>query len=417
MSQQNDSGFLSIVAGAARAAFLRVYNSSGTWTTAGAANSSVGVQTQPSLASTDIVGVKAITAPGTIKMTASELIVEGAAVYAAASGKVASTGTIIEGIALEAASANGDIIEVLPVHNRDVSSAITGTTAASFEVDSDAATPKIALQGQAAGTGDFTSTLKPETTLSADNAIIVPEADGDTLVAVALAQTLTNKTLTSPTITTMLIDDSDTGLTVTAADQTHAAPTATIPDIVDAADTFAMLGIAQSFTGVQMLAGNVGNTAGVGITGTAASFVTSVEKIGTIIKTTIVIDLTGLNSGGTANDIIGADGAGVAHLGQITAAVNGTIISGRLTCLETPATGDDDIDVYSATEATGVEDTLVTDLTETALCNSGDLTAGTVVALTPPAADQYLYLAGGTGDSDATYSTGILLLEFWGKAA
>jgi hypothetical protein len=43
--------------------------------------------------------------------------------------------------------------------------------------------------------------LKPEATLSGDNAIIVPEADGDVLCAIALAQTLTNKTLTAPLFT------------------------------------------------------------------------------------------------------------------------------------------------------------------------------------------------------------------------
>lgn len=156
--------------------------------------------------------------------------------------------------------------------------------------------------------------------------------------------------------------------------------------------------------------------AGIGITGAAAYFSSNVTAFGNLVKTEIVIDLTGLNSGGAADDVIGDDGAGVAHLGQITAAVNGTIIAGRLTCLETPATGDDDIDVYSATEDTGVEDTAIGDLTETQLSNSGDLTANTVVALTPPAADQYLYLVGGTGGS-ATYSAGILLLEFWGSPA
>ncbi len=160
----------------------------------------------------------------------------------------------------------------------------------------------------------------------------------------------------------------------------------------------------------------VANAAGIGITGTATSFVTSVEKIGSIIKTTILIDLQALNSGGTADDIIGADGAGKAHLGRITAAVNGTVISGKLTCLETPATGDDDIDVWSATEDTGVEDTAIGALTGTQLCNSGDLVAGTEVALAAPAADQYIYLTGGTG-GDATYSAGILMLEFWGKDA
>lgn len=163
-------------------------------------------------------------------------------------------------------------------------------------------------------------------------------------------------------------------------------------------------------------AGNVGNTAGVGITGTATSFVTSVRKLGTLIKTEILIDLAGLNSGGTADDVIGANGAGVAHLGQITAAVNGTIIAGRMSCLATPTTGDNDIDLWSATEATGVEDTAIGALTETKLCNSGDLTSASVIPLTAlPAADQYLYLAGGTGDSSATYATGILLIELWGK--
>lgn len=160
----------------------------------------------------------------------------------------------------------------------------------------------------------------------------------------------------------------------------------------------------------------VANAAGVGITGTAASWVTSVKKIGTLIKTTMVIDLTGLNSGGAADDIIGADGAGVAHLGQFTAALNGTCIVGKLTCLETPTTGDDDIDVWSATENTGVEDTAIADLTETQLCNSGNLVAGTEVAITAPAANQYLYLCGGTGGS-ATYDAGILKLVFWGKDA
>ncbi len=169
--------------------------------------------------------------------------------------------------------------------------------------------------------------------------------------------------------------------------------------------------------GARVRLDRVANAAGVGITDSAASFATSVEKVGTLIKTSILIDLAGLNSGGAADDIIGADGAGVAHLGQIAAAINGTIVAGRMTCLETPATGDDDINVYSATEATGVEDTAISALTETALCNSGDLTAGTVIALTPPAADQYIYLTGGTGDSDATYTAGILLIEFWGKSA
>jgi hypothetical protein len=203
MSQQNDSGFISVVAGAVRGANLRVYNSSGTWTTADATHGGVGVQQQPSVATTDIVTLKAISAPGTVKMVASGVIAVGATVYAAADGEIADSGTIIEGIALEAAGADQDVIEVIPIHNRDVSTATTGTTAAAFEVDSDASTPKIALAGQTAGTGNFTTTLKPEAALAADTYVILPETtDGDTLVSLAATQTLTNKTLTAPTITT-----------------------------------------------------------------------------------------------------------------------------------------------------------------------------------------------------------------------
>ena len=160
------------------------------------------------------------------------------------------------------------------------------------------------------------------------------------------------------------------------------------------------------------------NTAGIGITGTADNFVTSVEKIGTIIKTTILIEVDGLNSGGVADEVIGADGAGVAHLGQITAAKNGTIFAGKITCLETPAGGEPDIDLWYTDDATGVEDTLVSAMSnQIQCCNHGDWTGAQADVLTAfPAANKYLYLAGGDA-TDATYTAGILLIELWGTAA
>ena len=165
-----------------------------------------------------------------------------------------------------------------------------------------------------------------------------------------------------------------------------------------------------------VIASDLPTVAGVGITGTADNFASGVVRVGTLYKTTIVADIDGLNSGGSANDIIGANGAGVAHLGQITAARNGTIFAGLLSCIEAPTTGDNDIDLYSAVEATGVEDTLITALDETQLCNSGDLTAASRIPLTAyPAANEYLYLVGVQGDSDATYASGILIIELWGK--
>jgi hypothetical protein len=134
-----------------------------------------------------------------------------------------------------------------------------------------------------------------------------------------------------------------------------------------------------------------------------------------IIHTQIYVDLTGAKSTTTDLDIIGD--TGVCHLGQITAAVNGTITVGQVTCLETPATGADDIDLYSATEATGAYDAAVTDLTETALLTKGGAWAAAAapVALTAvPAADEYLYLTCGEAGTVGTYTAGKFLIELWG---
>lgn len=193
MSQYVETPTRTFTAAGALGQYLRV-KTPGALALAGASDVELGTMELPCLAAGPAT-VRLRTAQGTRKMVASEAITAGNPVYAAASGKVASTGSVYCGTAVEAAGANNDVIEVLPGPNTDISNAITGTNAAVFEVDADASTPKIALSGQSGGTGDYTTTLKPETTLSGDNAIIVPEADGDTLAAVALAQTLTNKTL------------------------------------------------------------------------------------------------------------------------------------------------------------------------------------------------------------------------------
>ncbi len=160
-------------------------------------------------------------------------------------------------------------------------------------------------------------------------------------------------------------------------------------------------------------ANTMATEAGAGIT----VYRSSVIREGGIIKTSILIDLTGLRS--TANgDIIGVNGTSdVCHIGQITAARNGTILAGRMTCFEAPAGGDPDINVHSATEGTGVEDGAIADLTETLLVNSGDLSTGTVVTFTGvPAADEFLYLTLGA-TTDADYTAGKLLIELFGYEA
>jgi hypothetical protein len=158
--------------------------------------------------------------------------------------------------------------------------------------------------------------------------------------------------------------------------------------------------------------------AGTGITtGSGTIYRSSVQRVGGIITTRILIDLTGLRSTG-GSDIIGVNGTAlVCHIGQITAARNGTILTGSMECFEAPAGGDPDINIHSATEGTGVEDGAIGDLTETLLVNAGDATLGSKVYFTGvPAADQFLYLTTGAA-TDADYSAGKLFIELMGYEA
>lgn len=116
MSQQNE-GLKTFLAAEALEAFRRVKLSSGSGDDveyADAGEAAIGV-TQEKVSSGDPVVVRLLTPGKTFKMVASEALDEGATVYAADDGKVSdtSTGTAC-GTALEAATADGDVIEVLP---------------------------------------------------------------------------------------------------------------------------------------------------------------------------------------------------------------------------------------------------------------------------------------------------------------
>jgi hypothetical protein len=156
-------------------------------------------------------------------------------------------------------------------------------------------------------------------------------------------------------------------------------------------------------------------TPGAGTAGVGGSLKTSVVREGGLIITTILIDLTGLASA-AAGDVIGLAAGGAAYLGQITAAVNGTIMGGTLRCFEAPAGGDADIDVYSATAATAVYNDAISGIAgQVQVVNSGTLaltTDGSVIADTITAND-YLYLVsvGATAD---TYTAGRICLTLYG---
>jgi hypothetical protein len=133
---------------------------------------------------------------------------------------------------------------------------------------------------------------------------------------------------------------------------------------------------------------------------------------GGIYRMTVLIDLTGLNSGGAAGDIIGLNGTALpCYIARLPTM---TVLGGRMTCLELPAGGDTDIDLYSAAEGTGVEDQAITALTETQIINAGTQALGTVTFFSAdPAINQYLYLVG-QSTSNATYTAGRFLIEIFG---
>ncbi len=152
-----------------------------------------------------------------------------------------------------------------------------------------------------------------------------------------------------------------------------------------------------------------------GISGFAGAYGSSVIKTGTLIKTTIMIDLDGLE-GGDAGDILGDATPSISHLGRFTVARSGTLFHGQITCLETPAGGATDIDFTTADEGTGVQDTAISALTNgTILLNTGSWSEGVVFETMSalPLADQYLYMVDVAGDT-TEMSAGIFLLEFWG---
>lgn len=161
--------------------------------------------------------------------------------------------------------------------------------------------------------------------------------------------------------------------------------------------------------------------AGLGITaGVDTLFGSGVTRVGSLFKTELIIDLDGLHSTNTDDDVIGVEGAGAAHMGQITTAKNGTIFMGRMTCIELPVGGQPDIALWATDDNDGVEDTLVTAMANQVelVQSQGDGTPwvkGDVIDIPVfPVDGKWLYLVSDGAITDGEYSAGKFLIEFWG---
>lgn len=158
---------------------------------------------------------------------------------------------------------------------------------------------------------------------------------------------------------------------------------------------------------------------GAGAVGTGVAPATYRYTRDGIIITEILIDLTGLDSSGTENDVIGlADpGTGAAYIGQHVTATDGVLFKVEVTCLEVPLTGDADIIFVAGSAADETFDDTVAD-TQVIADGTSDWTLGETIVNTAPAAiaaNYYYYMTQG-GTDNAAYTAGQFMLRFYGRA-
>jgi hypothetical protein len=201
---------------------------------------------------------------------------------------------------------------------------------------------------------------------------------------------------------------------VASLDGTQAAETG----FVNASSSAAVIGSTYEvqFTVSNFVAGTVKFEVG-GVAGTArGANGTFTERV--VATTADKLTLIGDAAANLAVDDVTLVEVRPAFLFRFQESISGGLFQGWVTCLETPATGVADIDMYSAVEATGKFDEAVSGLTETILRTNGGLWSGDVNAKIPltalPADGEYIYLTCGAAGTPETYSAGQFVFEFWG---
>lgn len=154
---------------------------------------------------------------------------------------------------------------------------------------------------------------------------------------------------------------------------------------------------------------------GAGIIGTGAAPTTYRWKENGVIITDFKVDVEGLASVATANDVIGLSAGGNAYIRQYNVATDGVIFKAELICLETPAGGDNDINVVANASGTIAYDGAGG---TTYGIDGGDAVAGQVIAnlVQGLTTTHYFYLTAGTGDTAAAYTAGQFIFRTYGHA-
>lgn len=177
--------------------------------------------------------------------------------------------------------------------------------------------------------------------------------------------------------------------------------------LVDLVDTQALL--SETADGAALTSEH-----GAGAVGTAATPTTHRYTANGTIITEIKVDLTGLDSSGTENDVIGLAAGGAAYIGRYVVATNGILYRAEMSCLEVPLTGDADVILVAGSAADEAFDDTVANTI--AVCDgTGDWALGETIVNNVPGitANYYLYLTQGATD-DATYTAGQFLIRLYG---
>ena len=178
--------------------------------------------------------------------------------------------------------------------------------------------------------------------------------------------------------------------------------------------------VGKAGIGKSELGRNVDYRGGAGFPSAAVQ--SSVDSVGGVIKTTILIDLAQGAGSKSANKAIGTDGSTTdgAYIYELSKDINGVPFGVRFSCIEVPAGGDPDINLScSATGTTAYDETLSSG---TVLLNNGDLTLGesayTAIGASglisgDAIAKQFIYLEAGAATT-AAYTAGKIIIEFFG---
>jgi len=156
--------------------------------------------------------------------------------------------------------------------------------------------------------------------------------------------------------------------------------------------------------------------------GAGTGFTSNVQRISECnghVVTDVLVDIAGATSVASDLDIIGLAAGGQAWVTRVTNATTGLIYRVDMICAEVPVGGAIDIDLYSADEATGAYNGLVTDLTnQIAVVTSGgvwaaQVSSSQVTGANCPDADQYLYITSGAATA-GLYTAGKFVIRLFG---